>query len=92
MPRRPINKHAGIIVKVKKEKEEKEREQRKPLPNKQVNNFTVNVTLWGMRQKTTHFLSLCPERVVKDIRGMCIPTLLGGGGREQEDACLEHGY
>ena len=59
MPRRPINKHAGIIVKVKKEKEEKEREQRKPLPNKQVNDFTV--TLWGMRQKTTHFCPFAPK-------------------------------
>ena len=53
MPRRPIKKHADIIVRVKKEKEEK-KEQRKPLPNKQENNFTV--TQWGMRQKTNIFV------------------------------------
>ena len=55
MPRRPIYKHAGIIVKVKKGKEEK-KGARKPLPNKQVNNFTV--TLRGMRQNTNIFAPL----------------------------------
>ena len=56
MPRWPIYKHAGIIiVKVKKEKEEK-KGARKPLPNKQVNNFTF--TLRGMRQNTNMFAPL----------------------------------
>ena len=60
MPRRPI-KHAGI--KVKKEKEEKKRKgQRKPLPKKQLNHFTV--TLRGMRQKTTYFCPFAPKGFV----------------------------
>ena len=45
MPRRPINKHAGFKVKSLRRKQKKRRGERKPLPNKQVNNFTV--TLYG---------------------------------------------
>ena len=71
MPRRPIYKHAGIIVKVKKEKEEKKRSKESHYPNKEVNNFTV--TLWGMRQKTSIFVPLTPKGLV--CRVLLVPTV-----------------
>ena len=56
MLRRPIYKHAGIIVKSLEGKGRKEKEKRKPLPNKQSKQFYCYPM--GMRQKTNIFVPL----------------------------------
>ena len=61
MPRRPINKHAGIIVKVKKEKEDNRKA--KKATTKQVSKQFYCYPM-GNKTENNLFLSLCPNRVL----------------------------
>ena len=74
MPRRPIYKHAGIIVKSLEGKGRKEKEKRKPLPNKQSKQFYCYPM--GMRQKTNIFVPLY-ARICFNMSLFCSANIKG---------------
>ena len=58
MPRRSINKHAGIIVKVKKEKDEKKGAKRATTQQASKQFYCYPM---GNETENNTFLSLCPD-------------------------------